>query len=204
MPSHRVDRVQGRGQEDDKRSQPHSPPRGGQGSGARPRGGQEEDTEPSHRVDRVQGRGQEEDKRRTRFSHGATHVHRYTYACRDLHVHFRLTGKRYHSHMAGVYCVVICKNAAGRAFSFSCSFSSLLCLLLFLLLLLPPFLLLFFLLLLLLFCSLPPALVLILFLFVATPGHKQCGKKETKLVGKNTKKTVTLGNREILQTRSNL
>ena len=45
-PSHRVDRVQGRGQEEDKRR-----------------------TRPSHRVDRVQGRGQDKDKRRTRPSH---------------------------------------------------------------------------------------------------------------------------------------
>ena len=87
-------------------------------------------------------------------------------------IYFRLTGKRYHSHMAGVYCIVICKNAAGRAFSFFCSFS-LLCLLRFLLLLLflPLFLLVLCLLLLLLFCSLPPC-------------RKQCGKTFPKRVGK--------------------
>ena len=99
-PSHRVDRVQGRGQ---------GRTRGGQGLGteptqARPRGGQEEDkawtqrltkfrgaakrrttgldTEPSHRVDEFRGGheedkrktrgGQEDDKRRTRPSHRAT------------------------------------------------------------------------------------------------------------------------------------
>ena len=110
-------------------------------------------------------------------------------------IYFRLTGKRYHSHMAGVYCIVICKNAAGRAFSSSCSFSSLLCLLLFLLLLLflPLFLLFLFLLLLLLFCSLPPALVLFPFLFVATPDRKQCGKKsQTALDKKSPKKKVAL------------
>ena len=88
--------------------------------------------------------------------------------------------------MAGVYCIVICKNAARRAsFSFSFSFSSSLissfsffpfyssvpCLLCKL------FLIFLFLLLLLLFCPLPPALVLFLFLFVVTPDHKQCEKK---------------------------
>ena len=106
-----------------------------------------------------------------------TYIHTYTdklrythYICMQEHTHiyFRLTGKRYHSHMAGVYCIVICKNAAGRAFSFSCSFSSLLCL--FLLLFLPLFLLcLFLLLLLLLFCSLPPMLVFAPFPFSPSP-----------------------------------
>ena len=78
-------------------------------------------------------------------------------------IYFRLTGKRYHSHMAGVYCIVTCKTAAGRAFSFSCSVSSLLCLLLFL-----PFFLLFLFLLLLLFCSLPPMLVFLSFSFFSS------------------------------------
>ena len=107
-------------------------------------------------------------------------------------IYFKLTGKRYHSHMAGGYCIVICKNAAGGAFSFSCSFSSLLCFLFFLLLLLflPLFLLFLFLLLLLLFCSLPPALVLFLFLFVATLTTNSAEKypKTRKRVGKNIPK----------------
>ena len=129
------------------------------------------------------------------FSHIFTHKHRQTYihidtyACVDIQgIYFRLTGKRYHSHMAGVYCIVICKNAAGRAFSFSCSFSSLLCLLLFLLLLLflPLFLLFLFLLLLLLFRPLPPALGLFLFLFVVTPDHKQYGKNSPNALENNS------------------
>ena len=117
-----------------------------------------------------------------------TYIHD-TYACVDIQgIYFRLTGKRYHSHMAGVYCIVICKNAAGRAFSFSCSFSSLLCLLLFLLLLLflPLFLLFLFLLLLLLFRPLPPALGLFLFLFVVTPDHKQYGKNSPNALENNS------------------
>ena len=88
-PSHRVDRVQGRGQEEDTEPSHRAQPRPQRRTGARPRGGQEEDkaqpqspatelTEfrgqdgqeedkaqpqsPGHRVDRVQGRGQEEDK----------------------------------------------------------------------------------------------------------------------------------------------
>ena len=76
-PSHRVDRVQGRGQEEDK-AQPQRP-RGGateltEFRGAakrRTRGGQGPATEPSHRVDRVQGRGQEEDKAQDKPSHRA-------------------------------------------------------------------------------------------------------------------------------------
>ena len=55
-PSHRVDRVQGRGQEEDKR---RTRPRAREGQ----QGGQGLDTEP--------GRGLEEAKRRTRPSHGA-------------------------------------------------------------------------------------------------------------------------------------
>ena len=72
-PSHRVDRVQGRGQEEDKRrTRPSDSHRVDRVQGR----GQEEDkrrTRPrhSHRLDRVQGRGQEEDKRRTRPSHRA-------------------------------------------------------------------------------------------------------------------------------------
>ena len=68
-PSHRVDRVQGRGQEEDK-AQPQSAAteltefRGA--AKRRTRGGQGPATEPSHRVDRVQGRGQEEDKAQPR------------------------------------------------------------------------------------------------------------------------------------------
>ena len=101
--------------------------------------------------------------------------------------------------MAGVYCIVICKNAARRAsFSFSFSFSSSLissfsffpfyssvpCLLCKL------FLIFLFLLLLLLFCPLPPALVLFLFLFVVTPDHKQCEKKYRNALETAPKKKV--------------
>ena len=89
-----------------------------------------------------------------------------------------------------VYCIVICKDAAGRAFSFSCSFSSLLCLLLFLLLLLflPLFLLFLFLILLLLFCPLPPALVLSFFFSLWQPLTTNSAERITKTRWKKSEK----------------
>ena len=125
-------------------------------------------------------------------------------------LYFRHVGKRYHSHMAGVYCIVICKDAAGRAFSFSSSFSSLLCLLfsfsfssslfssfscfspspstlLFLASYASFFL---FLLLLLLFCPLPPAFSF--FFSLWQPLTTNSAEKNPKTRRKNTEKEVGL------------